>query len=241
MNYIFGWLKTINIFAFTGWMLVKLLLIKTFIKSPQRTEREFEKIKRSWGDGMFSRMGMKLEIRGQPSSKAAIFVGNHISYLDIPALYKAGKVSFVSKAEVKKWPIIGTAATAVKTIYVDRTSLRSREETFKQIAKEASHGQRIVLFPSGTTSISDEKKWKRGAFKIAESQDLQMQAFRIRYEPLRQSAYIDDDFILTHIFNLARSKSKKRCIVEFGETFLVKNTSDDILRTQEWCSLNIWS
>ena len=241
INYIYGWFKTANIFAFTGYMLIKLLHIKYFNHDDESCSIKIEQIKQKWSDGIFSRMNINLEIRGQPDSNATILVGNHLSYLDIPAIFKAKNVSFVSKAEVKKWPIIGVAATLAKTIYVDRKSMRSREETFKQIAHQTEKGQRIVLFPSGTTSITDKKKWKQGAFKIAQYQNLKIQVFRIKYSPLRKSAYIDDDFILTHIMNLARSFEHKHCIVEFGGTFSVSNISDDIERTQKWCRLDSWA
>ena len=49
-----------------------------------------------------------------------MFVSNHMSYLDIMVLGAVLPGSFISKAEVKKWPVIGWLGTLSGTVYVDR-------------------------------------------------------------------------------------------------------------------------
>ena len=87
-------------------------------------------------------------------NKPSIFVGNHLSYLDIPLLLKYYPAIFVAKSEVGKWPIIGAAGKLTKTILVKRSNANSRKDAAKQIAEKIRKQQdSIAIFPAGTTSL----------------------------------------------------------------------------------------
>ncbi len=83
----------------------------------------FQKLKRRFAQELFHHLRLKiikgpynLELQGP-----AIFVCNHISYLDIPLVMRIiPEASFVSKSEVAAWPIIGLAAKRIETIFVKR-------------------------------------------------------------------------------------------------------------------------
>ena len=47
-------------------------------------------------------------------------VANHISWLDILVMLAVQPVRFVSKADVKHWPLIGWLATHAGTLYIER-------------------------------------------------------------------------------------------------------------------------
>ena len=55
-----------------------------------------------------------------------LLVANHISWLDILVLHAAGFCRFVSKADIKDWPVIGMMATHAGTL----TAQISRTDTF---------------------------------------------------------------------------------------------------------------
>ena len=85
------------------------------------------------------------------NNKGILFVSNHISYVDIPVLGSILPLRFVAKAEVKDWPILGKLAQIGNTIFIER--LKSNISIEKDtIEKNIFKGDKILLFPEGTTS-----------------------------------------------------------------------------------------
>lgn len=181
---------------------------------------------------------MRVEVKGGPSSSGdpCILVGNHISYLDIPVLMKSvPEISFVSKKEVKFWPLIGQAAEKVKTIFVDRDSTQSRGKAKKQIAQALiDENKKVVIFPSGTTAIRRSVFWKKGAFEIAEKNNITVQPFRFRYEPLSAAAYVGKDNFFFHMLDLLKHREIK-VVLEFHEPVIINDSVSDCHRWKNWC------
>lgn len=97
-------------------------------------------------------LGLKLEIRGQRVFHGpTLFVANHTSYLDITVLGAATHGSFVSKAEVKDWPLFGLLARLQRSVFIDR---RARDAGVQrdEIANRLEGGDDLILFPEGTSS-----------------------------------------------------------------------------------------
>ena len=83
--------------------------------------------------------------------KRILFVSNHISYVDIPVLGSILPLRFVAKAEVKDWPILGKLAQIGNTIFIERLKRNISIEK-DTIEKNIFKGDKILLFPEGTTS-----------------------------------------------------------------------------------------
>ena len=180
--------------------------------------------------------GVRIHSLGEPDCRPGILVGNHISYLDIPLILSQIPVVFLSKAELLSWPIIGGAAKIASVVFVDRSSKASRLKSIDSIAnKIINDGERVVIFPSGTTSIKEHKRWSTGAFKIAKKFGVPMQAVRLRYDPMGRAAFIDDDLFLPHLTRLCRSTGVDAHI-EFSDPFYVDDVHEDLLRVQSWCN-----
>ena len=67
-------------------------------------------------------------------NKAAMFVGNHNSWMDIPfigATIGWKNYKFVAKKELEKVPILGKAIMCAKNVCVDRSDRRSQIQTLK--------------------------------------------------------------------------------------------------------------
>jgi len=97
------------------------------------------------------RLGMELERRGtRPAS--GLICSNHLSYLDILVYAAAMPCVFVSKREVRRWPVFGRLARNGGTIFVDRQSRSSAEEVAGQIGEALEAGVAVLLFPEGTST-----------------------------------------------------------------------------------------
>jgi 1-acyl-sn-glycerol-3-phosphate acyltransferase len=143
-------------------------------------------------------MGLRVKVRGRRDPNAMIFVGNHVSYLDILVGGVGVAGVFVSRHDVKDWPVIGIFARLAGTVFLDRSSLRSAIVSSAGIVERARQGIRIALFPEGGTTpgdgVGEFKPFLLGA--ITESR-FPVQPFTIHY---------------THIGNVPIDSSNKALV-----------------------------
>jgi 1-acyl-sn-glycerol-3-phosphate acyltransferase len=99
-------------------------------------------------------LGMSVATDG-PIPSHGLIVSNHLSYLDILCYSSIGPSIFVSKSEVRGWPVFGRLATNGGTIYVDRKSRRDAGRVAREIENALKNGIRVVLFPEGTSTGGD--------------------------------------------------------------------------------------
>ena len=206
-----------------------------YLQLAHKPKANLNLLKFDWARQTLSSLRVKWEVVGVPSSeKSLLFLGNHISYLDIPLLLAATRgISFVAKHEINAWPVFGHAARKIDTVFVKRENGGSRKSARASIHQALQDGNRIAIFPSGTTCITESKDWRHGAFEIAHEGQFQVQPFRISYSPLRAVAYIDRDFFPMHLFNLFATEGITARI-EFHEPVLIQDPKKDCLHWQEW-------
>ncbi len=90
---------------------------------------------------------------GTPMQHRGAVTGNHSSWLDIFALNAVQRVNFVSKAEVRKWPVIGMIAHSAGTVFIERKSNHAKMQQ-SQIEECLLEGTRLLFFPEGTSTDS---------------------------------------------------------------------------------------
>ena len=116
------------------------------------TARRTERIE-WWSRKTLRLMGIGLQVEGKPAAGGALLVANHISWLDITALHSVCPQSrFVSKADVKHWPLLSRLADASNTLYLERERKRDALRVVHQMAGALQNGDLIAVFPEGTTS-----------------------------------------------------------------------------------------
>lgn len=94
------------------------------------------------------------------------FFPNHVSYLEVLALYGVMPTRFLAKAEIKGWPVVGPIATAVGCVYVQRGDKESRQEA-RQALTQVKTFPPITIFPEGKRGPGHELlPFRYGAFEI---------------------------------------------------------------------------
>lgn len=107
----------------------------------------------AWSREMLARLGVALQVQGQaPVQGPMLLVANHISWLDIAVLHACCYCRFVSKADVRHWPILGAVATGIDTLYIERESRRDAMRVVHHIKDSLLAGDVVGIFPEGTTS-----------------------------------------------------------------------------------------
>lgn len=87
-----------------------------------------------------------------PPPASGILVCNHLSYLDIAVLGAAKGMAFVSKSEVRSWPVIGALARCGGTLFINRERKADVVELGAQFEPVIQSGVVLCLFPEGTSS-----------------------------------------------------------------------------------------
>ncbi|CAG9331070.1 unnamed protein product [Blepharisma stoltei] len=196
---IFLYLRLLLLFTcvFMHWVSAKIVMYKFPIESQPLTSKRrafFKLSSRFWSRTLLLALGYwKITNHGQAIDKVCVLVSNHTSFIDILYFLCDEDVpSLVSKNGVKGFPFIGTIATAMQCLFIDR--FEGREEALKliekreiEIAKKVGY-PKLVLFPEGTTTNGTGLLYfKRGPF-IAK---LPVQPIVLRYPEGNFSAAID--------------------------------------------------
>jgi 1-acyl-sn-glycerol-3-phosphate acyltransferase len=81
-----------------------------------------------------------------------LLVSNHLSYLDILVYSSLSPCVFVSKREVRSWPIFGQMAVMAGTVFIDRSRSADARRVNSAMQNALASGCVVVLFPEGTSS-----------------------------------------------------------------------------------------
>jgi 1-acyl-sn-glycerol-3-phosphate acyltransferase len=81
-----------------------------------------------------------------------IVISNHLSYVDGIVLGSVFPVVFVSKKEVKSWPIIGPWTTLCGTVFIDRQHKDRIAVLVEEITRKLKQEANVLLFPEGTST-----------------------------------------------------------------------------------------
>lgn len=103
-------------------------------------------------------------------SRPTVYVSNHQSASDIPALLVALPVNvrFVAKKQLRWVPIVGWFLQLAGHIIVDRTNTRAAIASLDKAAKKVRAGTSILVFPEGTRSPDGRiLPFKKGPFALA--------------------------------------------------------------------------
>lgn len=94
---------------------------------------------------------VEVRVHGSIPRQPALWVSNHVSWLDVAVLGSAARVFFLAKAEIENWPVLGKLAKAGGTLFIQRgsgDSLRIRQ----QISDFLKQNIPVLFFPEATTS-----------------------------------------------------------------------------------------
>lgn len=104
-----------------------------------------------WHKAIVRSLGVRVRVEGSRVATPALFIANHLSWLDIPVLGSRIPASFVAKSEVGGMPAIGMLARLQNTIYVERGRRHESARQADRIADRLEGGASVILFPEGTS------------------------------------------------------------------------------------------
>jgi len=172
--------------------------------------------------------GYSAKISGAvPSS--GLLICNHLSYLDILAICSTTPAVFVSKADVRRWPLFGWFAALGGTVFVERERRTHVGEVNREIETALAAGALVVIFPEGTSS--DGKSilpFRTSLLEPAARGGHEISVGWIHYElddgdAGNEVCYWGDHTFFPHLLNLM-GKRRIRATLRFGK---FHRTTDD--------------
>lgn len=190
---------------------------------PRLSAAEREARVQVWARGMLERLGVELTVIGAPPRAGPVLlVSNHVSFLDILVLHAACYCRFVAKADVSRWPLIGTLATGAGTLYLRREARRDAMRMLHGMVEALGRGEVLALFPEGTTGDgSTVLPFHSGLIQAAISAGAPVQPAALKFveghasAPSRSAAYIRDQSLVGSIWRALRARGL-RAVVAFG-------------------------
>jgi 1-acyl-sn-glycerol-3-phosphate acyltransferase len=147
------WLKFLAIVSLWAFFFVFLAFVHLWINLLKLPNR-WEIISRfNYGFTFLLRaiLNLKVSLDGDPGqipASGTVIISNHLSYVDGFVLGSIFPAVFVSKREVKKWPIIGFWATLCGTIFINRQKKNQIGSLIDEMSRKLNQTN-ILLFPEG--------------------------------------------------------------------------------------------
>lgn len=119
---------------------------------------------------------------GVPPLAHALVVANHVSWLDIFVINALSPCRFVAKAEIRAWPVMGRLAAGAGTVFIARGNRRELRHVFKGLVDVLQHGERVALFPEGTTGLQGQVlPFHANLFEAAIDAGVRVQPYALAY------------------------------------------------------------
>ena len=151
-----------------------------------------------------------------------MIVLNHVSWLDIFVLDAVMPVTFVAKAEIGRWPLVGTLVTRAGTLYIERGSKSAARKTSERVAQALRDGVPVAVFPEGTTSTGESvQRFHTALFQPAVDTSSTVLPAVLRYcdahgKLTHAAAYVGEDSLIGSIWMIV-SQRRMSARLEFLE------------------------
>ncbi len=164
----------------------------------------------------------RLTFEGTPPTRG-ILVSNHLSYVDILTYGAICPMVFVSKSEVRSWPVIGALTRCAGTLFIQRQKKGDVLPLAEQMAKVVEAGVMVALFLEGTSTGGDVVlPFRSSLLSTAEEQDWRVTPAWVHYS-LKSGSVADEICywremtLFPHLVNLLCKKEGFDAHVCFGE------------------------
>ena len=119
---------------------------------PFVNDRRRARLRQRWSRVLLGILGMELDARLGEIAPGSMLVANHISWIDIFVINSVLPAAFVSKADIRQWPIIGWLAAMNDTVFLKRGSHGHARLVNEEIGRKLQAGKYVAVFPEGTTT-----------------------------------------------------------------------------------------
>ncbi|WP_030767610.1 lysophospholipid acyltransferase family protein [Streptomyces sp. NRRL F-2664] len=168
---------------------------------------------RAWSAALVRAFGIRITVHGSPGPRGArLLVANHISWLDVPLVAAVLPSRMLAKSDIRAWPLLGRLAAQAGTLFIERDRIRALPATVSTLTGALLAGDRVTVFPEGSTWCGrDRGAFRRAAFQAALDARAPVQPVRITYAradggPAGAPAFVGDDPLTASLWRTARAR-----------------------------------
>ncbi len=157
-------------------------------------------------------LGIEVRCSGTPNEGATLFIANHVSWIDILVMMSVRPMRFVSKSDVRAWPVIGWLVACGGTLFIERRNRRDALRVVHLVAQALQAGDPIAMFPEGTTSDGHGVlPFHANLLQAAVVTAVPVQAIALRFSDAREpvsaaAAYIGDTTLMQSLWAVASAR-----------------------------------
>ncbi len=209
------------------WLFVGLLVVWTLsLLASKAANRQFAC---HWYGLLLKILSVSVSVKGVAPMRHGVMVCNHISWLDIVVIGSILPLCFISKAEVARWPFIGSLAKGVGTLFIQR-GLYQAKSLYSQMKTCFETPNRVLFFPEATTGHGwPLLKFHHRLFGGAIETGVPVQPLALHYcsdqQPHPVVPYVGEQTFLANLYQLLFVRS-----IEVNLHFLPAMESEGALR-----------
>jgi 1-acyl-sn-glycerol-3-phosphate acyltransferase len=175
--------------------------------SSSRAHSSFAAITQWWHRRLCRILRLAITVDGPAVPGPALLVANHISWLDIPVLGGLFAPSFLSKAEVRDWPLVGWMAHRAGTLFIQRGDHGAAAMAVAEMTSQLVQGRNVLVFAEGrTTKGKDVRRFHARPFAAAVQANCVVQPVAILYPHSTgihpAAPFVDNMPFLSHLINV---------------------------------------
>jgi 1-acyl-sn-glycerol-3-phosphate acyltransferase len=164
--------KGTALFSVIGWHLISGAAVFATVRNHHRRRQILVKLLSRSCQRALRALDMRVEIQSsEPLSEIkghALFLSNHLSYLDVIAIAAYFPAAFVTSEEVRQSPGLGWIAACGGSFFVERRNAHRLRQDLRSIAHSLAHGVNVAVFPEATSGDGRAMKpFKRGLISAA--------------------------------------------------------------------------
>ena len=137
---------------------------------------------RMWACSIVQVLNIKVAVTHKGPEAPFLLVANHLSYMDILVLASQLNCTFIAKSEVARWPVIGSLARFINTIFINRNRKRDVVRAMSETQRLIDSGLGVVLFAEGTSTAGQKvSPFKSSLLELAARQNIPVHYASITY------------------------------------------------------------
>ena len=189
-----------------------------------------------WSRGLCRILGVRVRVRGTFHPGPALFVANHLSWLDIFCIAAVCPTHFLAKQEVADWPLFGWLCRRAGTAFIRRGGDHGAGEAMEHLVWRLRQSERVLVFPEGTSTTGETvRRFHPRLFQAAILARVPVQAIALRYPQaggIHPSVpFVGDDELLPHLWRLL-GETGLVAELQFGAVRFPPHASRDALARQ---------
>jgi 1-acyl-sn-glycerol-3-phosphate acyltransferase len=153
---------------------------------PRATQKRRDQIVRAWSRKVLRILSFRHVVDAppgfDPAAGSRLYIGNHVSWIDIYALQAVTAARFVAKSELAAWPVLGRLIRESGTVFIERSKRSDTRRINHTLRAHLEAGEVITVFPEGTTSDGrDVLKFHGNLLQAALDANAEIVPFCLRY------------------------------------------------------------